>query len=73
MGNKLIIDLDKFEGQTSRDLKAYIEQNLSNIKCSVEVPGPNEKPRLINFRLFSTIDLRTDYGDYKLVDVINEN
>ncbi|ASO06039.1 hypothetical protein [Arenibacter algicola] len=73
MENKIVIDLEDFKGKTSRDLKAHIEQILSNIKCSVEVPGPNQKIRRIDFRISKSIDLRTEYADYKLVDIVNEN
>lgn len=73
MKNKIVIDLEKFKGQSPRDLKTHIAQALSNIKCYVEVPGPNGKTSRIDFRPFGTIDLRTDYEQYKLVEIINEN
>jgi len=73
MENKIVIDLEKFKGQSPRDLKTHIEQALSNIKCYVEVPGPNQTTRLKDFRPFRTIDIKTDYEQYRLVDVINEN
>ena len=73
MENKIVIDLDKFKGKSSRELKAHIEQIISNIKCYVEVPGPNQKTRRIDFRLTNSIDIQAAYSDYNLDDIKNEN
>ena len=73
MNKKIIIDLDTFKGKTPRDLKAYIEQVLSNIKCVVKVPTSDGHGRLEDFRLSSSIDLNVSFKDYFLEDVINEN
>lgn len=71
--NTITIDLEKFKGKTSKDLKAHIEQILSNIKCVVKVPSRDGKGRLVNFRLTSNIDLNVNYKEYYLQDIINEN
>lgn len=73
MENKIVIDLNKFVGKSPRELKTHIEQIISNIKCSVNVPGPNQKTRKIEFRLSNSLNLKVDYEDYNLVEIINEN
>lgn len=73
MENRIVIDLEKFKGKSSRDLKTHIEQILSNIKCSVQIPGPNGKLEQRDFRLFESMHLKASYEDYCLTDIVNEN
>lgn len=73
MNDKIIIDLASFKGRTPRDLKAHIEQVISNVKCVVKVPSPDSQGRLAEFRLTGAIDLNVSDKEYFLEDVVNEN
>lgn len=73
MENKIVIDLNEFLGKSPRELKTHIEQTISNIKCYVDVPGPNQKTRRLDFSLSNSINLKVDYEDYNLIEIKNEN
>ena len=73
MENNIVIDLNKFVGKSPRELKTHIEQIMSNIKCYVNVTGPNQTTYKKEFRFSNSINLKIDFEDYNLVEIKNEN
>ncbi len=58
---KIVIDLESFKGKTPQDLKAHIEQFLSNIKCVVKVPNRERSPVfIVNFMGNKKLTINTD-------------